>query len=109
MIFYKYLYFSDGVKENAKKIVQKLQQNAGMMHTHVITLSSNKEDLFDICHSALLMQKYYKDNPPFIVGIAASHEDAMELVAYIVNDIFLQSGSYEKMRQFILGRQNEVG
>jgi len=109
MIFYKDLYFSDGVKKNAKKIVLKLRQNAGMVHIHVITLSSNKEDLFDIYHSAILMQEYYKENPPFVVGIAASHEDAMRLVECIVNDIYMQSGSYENMRQFILGRQNEVG
>ena len=109
MIIYKYLYLSETTKKNAKKIIRKLKQNAGMVSTYVIMLASNDKDLFDICHSAVLMQPFYKNNPPFIVGLATGKEEAMLMVEDIVQDIFNQSGSYENMRQFILSKQSEVG
>ncbi len=108
MIIYKHIYLCESVKKNAKKIIRKLQQNEGMVNTYVIMLSSNNKDLFDICHSAVLMQSFYKDNPPFVVGLASGKDNAMQLVEDIVQDIFRQSGSYENMRQFILSQQDKV-
>lgn len=108
MTIYKHIYLSESVEKNAKKIIQKLKRNAGMVSTYVVMLASNGQDLFDICHSAVLMQSFYKENPPFIIGLASGKEEAMLLVEDIVKDIFNQTGSYDNMRQFLLSQQSKV-
>lgn len=101
MLFYKDLYSSEKLAEKKDKIIWKLQHNAGMVGIYVITLSTNGKDLFDICHSAVLMQSFYHETDLYVVGIANGKREAMGLVQTIVEDIYQKTGSYENMRAFL--------
>ncbi|MCM1134185.1 MAG: hypothetical protein NC400_01295 [Clostridium sp.] len=83
MKFYKYLYIGDTVA-NPIKIKWKLKRHAGIT-AYVIALAAG-DDQLEIYHSAYLKQRYYRYHPPVIVGIAANHEEAVELVVRITQE-----------------------
>lgn len=83
MKFYRYLYVGDGVK-NPGKVKWKLKRHAGVQ-VYVIVLAPSPDQL-EIFHSAYLKQRYYRYHPPIVVGIAASHEEAVEIVVKIAQE-----------------------
>lgn len=105
MLFYKELYTSEKIANHKEKVIWKLRHNAGMVGTYVITLASNGVDLFDICHSSVLMQSRYQEQELYVVGLANGKEEAMELVQAIVADVYRKTGSYEKIRAYLEDRK----
>ena len=67
--------------------------------------ASNGVDLFDICHSSITMQSYYKEHELYVVGIANGKKEAMKLVQVIVEDIYRKTGSYENIRAYLEDRK----
>lgn len=82
MKFYKHLYIGESIK-NPGLIKWKLKHHAGQLSIYVIALAFGTDQL-EIYHNAILQQTYYKKNPPFIIGIGGSYEEALELVKGIV-------------------------
>ncbi len=105
MLFYHDLYISDQYAEKKDKIIWKLKHHAGMAGAYVIALASNGEDLFDICHNAVLMQPHYRDEELYIVGIADGKREAMALVQKIIEDVYQKTGSYENIRACLEDRK----
>lgn len=89
MKFYKYLYVGDTVKEPAK-VKRKLKLHAGQM-IYVIGLAGGEDNL-EIYHSAYLKQRYYRQHPPVIVGIASGYEEAVEIVVKITKECLFARG-----------------
>lgn len=83
MKFYRYLYVGDTVR-NPAKLKWKLKHHAGVQ-AYVIVLAPPPDQL-EIFHGAYLKQKYYRYHPPIVVGIAASHEEAVEIVVKITQE-----------------------
>ncbi len=83
MKFYRYLYVGDGVK-NPQRVKWKLKRHAGVQ-VYVIALAPSPDQL-EIYHSAYLKQKYYRHHPPIIIGIAASYEEAVDLIVKITQE-----------------------
>lgn len=69
-----------------KKIKDKLNKNPVSADLYLITRALNKSDQLDIYHSKYLIQKFYADHPPYIIGIAKSRADAIALVEQIVQE-----------------------
>ena len=89
MKFYKYLYVGDTVKDPAR-VKRRLKRHAGEL-VYVICLTKGPDQL-EIFHSAYLKQKYYRYHPPVVVGIAKSHEEAVNLVAEMVKECLEATG-----------------
>ena len=100
MRFYKKLYTSPSLQKKKRQIVWKLKTGKTMPFLYVITLSE-QNDLMDIYHSILLKQPYYRKNPPYIIGIADSHSEAVELIQHILMDVHEKTGGYD-IRSFCL-------
>lgn len=80
--FYKNLYW--GASVNNKALVKlKLKHGAGQLSIFCVTRALNTNDQLDIVHCAFLKQAYFKEHPSYIYGIAASHDEAMDLVLRI--------------------------
>lgn len=93
MHFYKRLYMTESLKKKKRQIIWKLKTKKFIPSVYVIALSEG-EDLLEIYHSALLKEPYYKNNPPFIVGIAANYSEAIELIQEILIDVKQKNGNY---------------
>lgn len=100
MNWYSGLYVSESAKRKQRKIIRKLKTNAGMLDVYLITFASNGVDLFDIISSAYLQQKAVRRNLPMILGIACGYEEAVELMALIVQETIQNTGSVN-VRQYL--------
>lgn len=101
MRFYRRLYMSPSIKDKRRQIVWKLRTGRPQPTIYVIALARNN-DLFEIYHSAILKQRYYKlkENAPYIVGIASGYQSAVDLVTDILNDVWTATESYDVKTYF---------
>lgn len=90
MKFYKYLYIGDTVRE-PKKVRRKLKQHIPMP-VYVIAIAQGADQL-EIYHCAYLKQKYYRKHPPVVVGIAASKEEAVQIIVQITQECLDMTGN----------------
>lgn len=102
MKFYKNLYIGETIKD-AKKVKRKLITGAGQLGIYVITLCKGRDQL-EIYHCAFLQQKYYRKNPPFIVGIAGGYDEAVEIVRKIAEEAYASNGNCD-LKKYILDRK----
>lgn len=87
------LYLGDSINENKlDKIIKKLEKKPIFSGIFLITVSRNASDQLDIFDARQLAQSYYKKNPPYVVGIAGSHDEAVELVERLVQECFRARG-----------------
>ena len=73
MYFYKNLYVGSSIKD-PDEVRRNLLIGKGQFSIYVITLSPSRPrpgaNQLEILHCALLKTPYYRENPPFIIGIA---------------------------------------
>lgn len=93
MKFYKNLYIGDTVK-NPRKIKRKLKKYAKLTNIYVIAYMEQLERL-EICHCIMLKQYYYRENPPYIIGIARSKQEAFEMILKIAQESIEKTGAVD--------------
>lgn len=91
MKFYRNLYVGESIKK-PKKVKWKLCHNAGQFQVYVIALASG-DDQLEIYHCAFLQQSYYKNHPPYIIGIAGGYDEAVDIVVEITKAAIEETGS----------------
>lgn len=90
MEFYKNLYVGDTIKKPGK-IKRKLKKYSKLNSVWLIAYLSQNSRL-EIYHSLILQQHYYKENPPYIVGIAGSHKEAVQIICRIAEEAMQKTG-----------------
>lgn len=90
MNFYRNLYVGNTVKK-PEKIKRKLKRYAKLPNIYVIAYMQGNNRL-EIYHSLMLQQWYYKENPPCIIGIASSQEEAVEIIRQIAEEALIKTG-----------------
>lgn len=106
MIWYKEFYAGDTIAAKKEKVKQKICRNAGQLDIYVITLGTAEGNLLDIVPSWELMQKHYPKLDMLAVGIDKGYENALELAAKIVLDVYKKTGDFN-VRGYFLERQKE--
>lgn len=87
------LYLGDSINgKKLDKIMKKLEKKPLFSDVFLITVSRNASDQLDIFAARQLVQTYYKKHPPHVVGIAGSHEEAVELVEQLVQECLKARG-----------------
>jgi len=99
MKFHRELYVGNSIG-NVRKVKWKLKHGAGQLRVFVIALAPGSDEL-EIYHCAFLQQKYYRRNPPCIVGIAGGYEEAVELLQEMIADIYEKTGGYRLKEYFL--------
>lgn len=93
MKFYKNLYVGYTIKK-PDKIIRKLKKYAKLPNIYVVAYMQENNQL-EIYHSLLMQQWYYKEHPPYIIGIAGSQEEAVDLIRQITEDALYQTGQVD--------------
>lgn len=94
MIWYKDLYVGESIVHKTKKVKWKIMHNAGQIGIYVITLASNTQNLLDIIPSYELMQKGYPKKDMVVVGLAKGYDEAIEVAASIVDEVYHSTGTF---------------
>ncbi|MCM1122705.1 MAG: hypothetical protein NC416_08980 [Eubacterium sp.] len=103
MKFYKNLYIGDTIS-NPGKIKRKLKKYAKLMNVYVIAYVA-KDRRLEIYHSIMLKQYYYKENPPYIIGIAGSRTEANEIIRRIAEEAMQKTGEADLIAYLFADRQ----
>ncbi|MBD5449937.1 MAG: hypothetical protein HDR28_07235 [Lachnospiraceae bacterium] len=93
MKFYKNLYIGETIS-NPDKIKRKLKKYAKITNVYLIAYVE-KDGRLEIYHSLMLQQYYYKENPPFIVGIAGSQDEANRIICQIAEEAMQRTGTVD--------------
>ena len=64
----------------------RLSHGRGQFTIYCLKRADSDGDRLDIIHSAFLQQKYFRDNPAYIYGIAGSYNEALDLVLKITDE-----------------------
>lgn len=101
MRFYRKLYLSPSLKDKRQRIIWKLRTGRPQPTVYVIALAKNN-DLFEIYHSAIFKQRYYrkKSRSFYIVGIASGYSAAVDLVIEMLNDVWNATSGYDVKTYF---------
>ena len=104
MIWYDKLYVGESIVHKTKKIKWKIMHNAGQIGIYVITLASNRQNLLGIIPSYELMQRGYPKREMVIVGLAKGYDEAVEVVASIVDEVYRNTGTFA-VRTYLAEKQ----
>lgn len=104
MIWYDKLYVGESIVHKTKKIKWKIMHNAGQIGIYVITLASNRQNLLDIIPSYELMQRGYPKREMVIVGLAKGYDEAVEVAASIVDEVYRNTGTFA-VRTYLVEKQ----
>ena len=85
--YYEELYLGESIDaQKLEKIKKKLETRPLFSGIFVISISRNPSDQLDIYEAKQLVQRYYQKNPPYIIGITKSKEEAIAIVQQIVEE-----------------------
>ena len=107
MEFYKELYISENLKKNKDRIIEKLKKNKIQFRCYIISLTENPKNQLEFYDSLMLMQKNYKKENLFIVGIANGYDGALEIIEKITEETYAKQGDAD-IRRFIMNHQNQI-
>jgi CRISPR/Cas system endoribonuclease Cas6 (RAMP superfamily) len=105
MKFYKYLYVGRSIRK-PDRIKKKLKRYAKLPTVYVVAYSSDTEQL-EIYHSMLLQQWYYKEHAPYIIGIAGSQEEAVDIIRQISEEAVSKTGGADLVSYLFGGTDRE--
>lgn len=67
---------------------------------YVVVLSVNGKDLLDLIPAYMLSEKSYKGRDIQILGLAMGKDDAKELAASMIMDVYRETGGFDVRRFF---------
>ena len=105
ILWYKNLYVGEKAKKKQRKIQWKLQHGAGMVGIYVITMPSNEQNSLDIIRAAYLKQAVYRRRELRIVGLAASYEEALQVLETMVQEIYANTHTLD-IRSYLTSGNN---
>lgn len=95
MKWHENLYTGESVRKKYKKVKWKIMHHAGQLRVYVISLASGRDNLLDIIPSWELLQKHYPSRDLYVVGLAGSYDEALELAGHIVSDVYRKTGGFD--------------
>lgn len=101
MKFYKNLYIGDTIR-NPGKTRRKLKRHAKLQNVYVIAYMEESGQL-SIYHNLMFQQRYYREHPPYVIGIAGNHDEAVEIICRIAQESVRETGQAD-LTAYLLGR-----
>ena len=85
--YHSRIYLGESISESKlDKIKRRLQKQPLLSNVYLIAVSRNPVDQLDIFAAKQLVQKYYSKYPVYVIGIAASYDEALAIVETIVQE-----------------------
>ena len=98
------IYVGDSVAGKKRKILHNLKHDRLQINVYVITLPLSEAGIMEIYPSYVFLQKIYKKQDIYVIGLASDRWEAYELAEKIVMDCYKATGAFN-IKQYIYGRQ----
>lgn len=102
LTYHSGIYLGESIREEKlDKIKKRLEKKPLFSGVFLITLSRNVSDQLEIYAARQLAQSYYRKNPPYVIGIAGTYEEALEIVEQIVQECLKARGDCS-LKEYLL-------
>lgn len=98
MRFYKDLYVGAAARTKIGSIKKNIRAGKAQPGVYVISLAASENDLLDIIPSYMLHAGRYRDME--ILGIAFTKEEALQLCAQMIMDVYNRTGAFDVKAYF---------
>lgn len=98
MNWYNDLYVGEAARRKKNKIINKLDKHSISFGVYVVTLASNGKDILDVLPAFMLYKQQNQDR--LILGLAVTKEEALEVCAQIIQDVYRKTGTYDVRSYF---------
>lgn len=96
------LYVSEGITDKKlDKIKKNLEKHPLRADVYLITYARNGVDQLEIYDCGQLAQSYYRNNPPFIVGITQTYAEAIAIIEQLAQECYRSRGDCA-LREYLL-------
>lgn len=103
------LYLSEGITDKKlDKIKKRLngkwnrwKESPLLSGVFLISIAKNASDQLDIFDARQLVQPFYKKYPVYVIGIAESYEEALQLVERLVQECLKERGDCS-LKEYLL-------
>lgn len=102
MLWYKHLYMGEKAKKHRFHIIRNIKTCKIQVDIYVITPAANGTDILDIYSCITLLQPYYQELDMMILGIADGYDEALEVAASIVDEMYQKTGEFD-LSKFLEG------
>ena len=102
------LYIGKAASSKKAEIIRGIKAGNAPSDSYALILPPSGYDQLDIIRTLELKNDYYKNQEIIIIGIAFGRDDAIDLVARIVNDSMRLTGKAD-IKEFLKARQREAG
>ena len=87
------LYLSEGItNKKLDKIKKNLENHPIRARVYLIAAAANGVDQLEIYSSSQLEQPYYSKNPPYIIGITLSYDEAVIIIEQLAQECYRKRG-----------------
>ena len=100
----KNVYVTDDVADKKRKILHKLRAGKLQFNVYTIILPLGDDGIMEIYPAYIFLQKVYKKQPIYVIGLASERESAYELAGRIALDCYNKNRDFD-IRKFIRERQ----
>lgn len=94
------LYTTESTKKHLPRIMRAVRRRRLLPSIRLVTIASNEQNLLDIIPAAAYLQHGLRLLNPDIVGIAKDQEEAKELAAQIIGDVWSRRGNFDVRSYF---------
>lgn len=106
MKYYKNLYISEGLEKKKEKVIKRIDAGKIQLGLYLILLPECAHNQLEIVSSKYLRQPGYPKKDRFVVGIAKSYDEAVDMIEDLTKTVYTDTGDV-KIRDYILAKERE--
>ncbi len=88
------LYLGDSIKGRKTKVMRAVEANKLAFSVFCITYAVNPGNLLDIINANELSFSYYQKQEIYVIGLAGSKSEALELVRSMIEDMYRETEGF---------------
>lgn len=101
MVWYRYLYVDEDMKQKTKRIKWKILHSRNVENIFLITLSEYPQVLLEILSVSEKRKKFYPKKNCLVVGVAKGYEESCNLACSIIMDVYGKTGGFQ-VKEYLL-------
>ena len=100
IVWAKKLYFSNNIRKSHKRLMKRVEANKLTFDLYCITYAENEQNLLDIIPVKELKFPHYRRISLTVIGLAKGAEEAKELVARMIGEMYQETGDFRIKEYF---------
>ena len=98
MLWYSGLYTGKNADLHRADVIRQIRDGKSLPWVYVVTPASNRENILDIYRADDLTNPAYRGREFLILGVADGYQEALEVAAGIVGELYEKTGDFHLER-----------